>query len=359
MKSLFSVIPAGLVLFVAGSAAAADFPVMWVPAANGAVPANAIIGGNETGRTLPVCRARYNKGVHPGKVVGKNCNFGYGGKEVLAPQYDVLVGNPNILHQSPQLVNWVAAQGGQVPPGAFFGAYEPGRPLLPICQAAHQGGVHVGKVVGRNCNFGYGGLEVLSPRYAVLVVGSVPQPVQVSYGQPETLDVSIRNLKATLAALQSLPRVGNGKSNMDLMASRLALEAGASQHIAAMELLLATRGAGGPVAPVGSPGQSAPQPGAPKGHGTSRMPGIQASRMPGIQASLMQGSTQGIGQRIAPETPAVDAAPGKTADMTQEALAAANERMQMAKEIIENMRQKISDMEQAVSDTNKAIARNY
>ena len=63
----------------------ADFPVAWVPAANGVIPANAIIGGNEAGRTLAVCRAKYNQGVHPGKVVGKNCNFGYGGKEVLPP----------------------------------------------------------------------------------------------------------------------------------------------------------------------------------------------------------------------------------------------------------------------------------
>ena len=76
-----------------------------------------------------------------------------------------------MLTQSPQLLRWVAAQGGQVPPGAFFGAYEPGHAVLPICQAPYQGGVHVGKVVGRNCNFGYGGLEVLSPQYAVLVVG--------------------------------------------------------------------------------------------------------------------------------------------------------------------------------------------
>ncbi len=152
----------------------ADFPVRWVPAANGMVPPNAIIGGREPGRSLPVCRAIYNKGVHPGKVVGKNCNFGYGGKEVLAPQYDVLVGDPAVLMQSPQFVRWIAAQGGQVPPGAFFGAYEPGRPIMPICQAPYQDGVHVGKVVGGNCNFGYGGREVLSPQYAVLVVERIP-----------------------------------------------------------------------------------------------------------------------------------------------------------------------------------------
>jgi len=158
----------------ATAAVVADFPVAWVPAANGVIPANAIIGGNESGRTLAVCRAKYNQGIHPGKVVGKNCNFGYGGKEVLAPQYEVLVGNPAVLTQSPQLVRWITAQGGQVPPGAFFGAYEPGRPILPICQAAYQGGVHIGKVAGANCNFGYGGLEILSPQYAVLVIERVP-----------------------------------------------------------------------------------------------------------------------------------------------------------------------------------------
>jgi hypothetical protein len=356
MKSLAPVISAGLALLVAASAAAADFPVLWVPAANGVVPANAIIGGREPGRSLPVCRAIYNKGVHPGKVVGKNCNFGYGGKEVRAPQYDVLVGNPAVLTQSPQLVNWVAAQGGQVPPGAFFGAYEPGRPLLPICQAPHQGGVHVGKVVGRNCNFGYGGLEVLSPRYAVLVVGSVPQPVQVSPGQPETLDVSIRNLKSTLAALQALPKVGNGNSHPELEARQLALEAGARQHIAAMEFLLSTRGAGGPVA---SPGQSAPQPSGPKSQVTRQIPGGAASLMQDIG---------GMGQPIASgnqevdaapgKTQEVDATPGKTADMTPEALAAANEITQRMKEIIDLIKQKSSDMERAKIETNKAIARN-
>lgn len=152
--------------------APAVFPVLWAPAANGTVPANAIIGGNESGRTLPVCRARYSNGVHPGKVVGTNCNFSYGGKEVLAPQYDVLVGNPAVLTQNPQLLRWIAVQGGQVPSGAFSGGNEPGRPILPICQAPYQGGVHVGKVVGVNCNFGYGGREVLSSQYAVLVVVS-------------------------------------------------------------------------------------------------------------------------------------------------------------------------------------------
>jgi hypothetical protein len=215
------------------AAAAADFPVMWVPAANGTVPANAIIGGNETGRTLPVCRARFNNGVHPGKVVDKNCNFGYGGKEVLAPQYDVLVGNPAVLKQSPQLVRWIAAQGGQVPPGAFFGAYEPGRPILPICQAPHHGGVHVGKVVGSNCTFGYGGREVLSPQYAVLVVGKNPvvsatgtNPVAIASAQNQALEstkaavnAEVRNLAAPPGYISQIDIQG-----MDIETAKMAVQ---------------------------------------------------------------------------------------------------------------------------------------
>ena len=214
MTALFVVTPCfSLVL----PSAAAGIPepgslVVWLPAANGAVPPNAIIGGNEPGRTLPVCRAIYNKGVHPGKVVGKNCNFGYGGKELLAAQYDVLVGNPALLNKTPQLVRWIAAQGGQVPPGAFFGAYEPGRPILPICQAPYKGGVHVGKVVAGNCNFGYGGLEVLSPQYAVLVVGPVLPPTPVSQPQVGKVDIAISNTKASLIALQA-EQIKTGKQS--------------------------------------------------------------------------------------------------------------------------------------------------
>ena len=220
MAALFVVTPCFCLVL---PSAAAGIPeaepiVVWLPAANGAVPPNAIIGGSEPGRTLPVCRAIHNKGVHPGKVVGKNCNFGYGGKEVLAPQYDVLVGNPAVLNKSPQLVRWIAAQGGQVPPGAFFGAYEPGRPILPICQAPYKGGVHVGKVVAGNCNFGYGGLEVLSPQYAVLVVGPVLPPTPVSQPQVGKVDIAISNTKASLIALQAEQFKGKGAKQSGLTA---------------------------------------------------------------------------------------------------------------------------------------------
>lgn len=66
--------------------------VSWVSASNGYVPSGAIPGGYESnGSTLYICRTFYNNGLHPGKVVGSNCNIGWGGQEVVSPQYQVLV----------------------------------------------------------------------------------------------------------------------------------------------------------------------------------------------------------------------------------------------------------------------------
>ena len=50
-----------------------------------------IIGGQERGRTLPVCRAKYKNGTHPGKVVAGKCNIGWGGKEIVLRSFEVLV----------------------------------------------------------------------------------------------------------------------------------------------------------------------------------------------------------------------------------------------------------------------------
>lgn len=63
----------------------------WVPASNGVVPPGAVRGGFEPGNpALYICRAPYAGGLHPGKIVGTSCNFGYGGLEVLASTYEVL-----------------------------------------------------------------------------------------------------------------------------------------------------------------------------------------------------------------------------------------------------------------------------
>jgi hypothetical protein len=133
----------------------------WKAAANGQIPAGGFVGGQEPGRQLVVCRAHYGNGISSGKVVARNCNFGYGGREILAPRYEVLVANPSRLA-------WVAAANGQIPKNAVPGGQESGRSLA-ICRAQYGKGVHPGKVVGRNCDFGWGGREMLSPNYEVLV----------------------------------------------------------------------------------------------------------------------------------------------------------------------------------------------
>lgn len=50
-----------------------------------------VIGGKERGRSLPVCRGKYKGGTHPGKVVAKKCNIGWGGKEIVLRSFEVLV----------------------------------------------------------------------------------------------------------------------------------------------------------------------------------------------------------------------------------------------------------------------------
>jgi hypothetical protein len=143
------------------TARAANASLEWVDARGGHVPSGAIIGGWEPGRTLYVCRGWYRGGMHPGKIVGSNCNIGWGGNEVLLDPYEVLRGDN-------QRVRWVDASDGGVPPGAFSGGYEPGRPDLYICRVSYRG-IQPGKIVGSNCNIGYGGKELVFSQYQVLV----------------------------------------------------------------------------------------------------------------------------------------------------------------------------------------------
>jgi hypothetical protein len=134
----------------------------WTPSSNGSYHSPAVVGGNENGKNLILCAGYKNKGYHPGKIVGQNCNFGWGGKEILTSSYYTL------RVRDISRYSWTAASNGQVPANAVKGGYENGHPLY-ICRAAHKGGVHPGKIVGRNCNFGWGGAEILSPNYHVLV----------------------------------------------------------------------------------------------------------------------------------------------------------------------------------------------
>lgn len=168
-------------LFCAAPAVAQD--LRWVPATGGAVPANAIIGGQEPGRTLPICRGAYNNGVHPGKVVAGKCNIGWGGREIELRQFEVLTGNA-------ASIRWQAAPGGALPPGTFAGGQEPGR-LLYVCRAAYRSGIHPGKVVAGRCNIGWGGKEIVLGGYEVMVAGA-PVPMRDVSAHVENLGIPLQ-----------------------------------------------------------------------------------------------------------------------------------------------------------------------
>jgi|GEM_PF-2491046 len=123
----------------------------------GYLPVHAIVGGDEPGRELVICQAHYHGGMHPGKVIGDRCNITYGGREILRDNFRILVGNS---------VRWVSKYGriGD----AVIGGREDGHPLY-VCRARYRGGIHPGKVVGRNCNIGYDGREIVRRNYEVLI----------------------------------------------------------------------------------------------------------------------------------------------------------------------------------------------
>jgi hypothetical protein len=76
--------------------------------------AGAFVGGQEQGRSLYVCLAKHNDGVHPGKVVAGKCNFGYGGKELTENKFDVLYIRQSSDWQVGRMVHPTDNQSGHV-----------------------------------------------------------------------------------------------------------------------------------------------------------------------------------------------------------------------------------------------------
>lgn len=131
----------------------------WADAlANQPLPRQAVVGGYERGAPLYICHAQYGNGMHPGKVVGPNCNITFDGHEIPMPRYQVLVS------ETPP--HWLNAN-GNIPPVAIKGGHENGQPVF-ICQADYAGGVHPGKLILNVCVIGYGGSEVSLANYRLL-----------------------------------------------------------------------------------------------------------------------------------------------------------------------------------------------
>ena len=119
------------------------------------------------GTTLFVCRATFQKGTYPGKVIGGKCNVGWSGREYALSPYEIAAAGRGSYY-------W-GRPGEAATPVA--GGREGGRPLT-ICRTEHRSsadgrtfvshGLHSGRLVGSNCHIGYGGQEFIKSDYEVL-----------------------------------------------------------------------------------------------------------------------------------------------------------------------------------------------
>ena len=177
-----TVIPvaAPLLLLWVGSAEAAN--LAWIPydeqKNGGEVPMNAVPGGNEArGAPLYICRAKRDDGIHPGKVFDGKCNVPWGGSEVVASEYQLLVttGKVDLVWRSGGDLR-SAVVGGQV-----------GNKLLRVCRVAHRAGgiagwlstdlgTHPGKLANGRCYFSYGGGELVRSDFEFLSVEIPEEP---------------------------------------------------------------------------------------------------------------------------------------------------------------------------------------
>lgn len=145
----------------------ASAQIQWVTY-TGSLPGNVVIGGQENGGDLAVCRAVYNDAWHSGKVVGTNCNIGWGSAEFAIADFEVLVNQGSVR------LEWQPVS-GQIPANAVEAGNENGkRGLVGQADRAEDNSIHPGKIFGENgqyiCTYGYGGAEIVAKaNYRILV----------------------------------------------------------------------------------------------------------------------------------------------------------------------------------------------
>jgi DM9 repeat len=173
MKSLSCFVAVAALLFLAPAAAQAqwgggawgDAHSHWVKDSDGQIDSAARPAGHEAnGQRFFVCKARFNGGVHPGKIrMGfDGCHIGWGGHEHSVSDYWVYVGEGRWVDGGP---------GADVPHGAVHGGHEADGRQLFVCRAEYNGSLDPGKVgvSTGGCNIGWGGREISLHDYEVLV----------------------------------------------------------------------------------------------------------------------------------------------------------------------------------------------
>ncbi|KAH6601495.1 hypothetical protein BASA61_001944 [Batrachochytrium salamandrivorans] len=145
--------------------------LQWVHVVGSNIPPNAIQAGNESdGTPLYAARSNIEGGIHVGKASRSwqdGCRISYGGKELPIAQYEVLVGNP-------QMICWVHTQ-GHVNPSALgrqpveAGRESNGSPLF-IARAHFSGSEQPGKCGPglKGADMAYAGYEENRHEYEVM-----------------------------------------------------------------------------------------------------------------------------------------------------------------------------------------------
>ncbi|XP_062548424.1 uncharacterized protein LOC134213403 isoform X2 [Armigeres subalbatus] len=135
----------------------------WVPASNGEIPPNAVVGGAD-GEDMYIARAQHEGAIIPGKLLASHGSayVAWGGAEIPKTEYEVLCdGNGT----------FVPTSGGEIPPNAIpAGESEDGEPLF-IGRVSHEGTQTIGKVQQSHgvCYIPYGGQEMAFADYEVYV----------------------------------------------------------------------------------------------------------------------------------------------------------------------------------------------
>ena len=130
----------------------------WTDALKNQHKINGLMVDLGNGQNVEICHAKFQQGIHPGKVVEGGCLITYGGDALIIPTYQVLTGNtktqwmPNnnidqykMIDQKQFMNLW------QQTSFPIQGGFENSTPLF-ICKATYNNQTYIGKVVLNICD---------------------------------------------------------------------------------------------------------------------------------------------------------------------------------------------------------------
>lgn len=150
--------------------------IKWRPGRNGSVPTGALVGGKDiNGEPLYVARAKYGRGLYPGKLACSHhgCYVSFNGEEHIVRSYEVL------CHAKGY--KWKKSRNGEVVSGAFeAGLSEQGEKLY-VGRINHEGSLCLGRIQAsrKGILIPFGCKEhFYAKTYEVLVITDLGRPKQ-------------------------------------------------------------------------------------------------------------------------------------------------------------------------------------